>query len=148
MSRLLEDHRHFQYLFRVAKEDQRKALHKTVDKSQLKALCEIAHNAIKETIVWTAEEELRLKRFRKIIYVLGKKSSNRKERPCLTKSGRCRRSPVRYRRDMEKMIQVSSEIYQKFLSEQKRKQTGEGTKKRKLGPPGIPVKDKQIWISL
>ena len=60
---------------------------------------------------------------------------------------------------MEKMILVPYERYQKLLSDQKKKQTGEGTKgrsikpdhskeeiKKKLGPPGIP--EKKHWISL
>ncbi|CAG2196395.1 unnamed protein product [Mytilus edulis] len=80
MSRLLDTHHHFLHLLRTAKKDQRKALLKTIDKSQLKALCEIAHNIIKGTIVLTPSEKLRLKRFKKIINILGRKSSTRKER--------------------------------------------------------------------
>ena len=80
MSRLLEDHRHFLHLLRVAKKDQRNALLRTIDKTQLRALSEIAHNVIKGTVVLTPEEKLRLKRFKQIINVLGRKSSTRKER--------------------------------------------------------------------
>lgn len=80
MGLLLEDQRHFLHLLRVARKNQRKALLKTIDKSQLKALCEIAHNVIKGTIVLTPEEKLRLKRYKKTIDVLGKKSSTRKQR--------------------------------------------------------------------
>lgn len=87
MSRLLEDHRHFLQLLKVAKSDQRKALLKTIDKSQLKALSEIAHNVIKGTIVLTPEEKLRLKRYKYIINVLGRKTSTRKQRLLVLQRG-------------------------------------------------------------
>lgn len=80
MSRLLEDQRYFLHLLRTTNKDQRKALLNTIDKSQLKALSEIAHNVIKGTIVLTPSEKAKLKRFKKIIAILGRKSSTRKER--------------------------------------------------------------------
>lgn len=80
MSRLIEDQIHFLELLRTAKKEQRKALLKTVDKLQLKALSEIAHNVIKGTIVLTPSDRTKLRRFKKIIDILGRKSSTRKER--------------------------------------------------------------------
>lgn len=80
MSRLLDTHQHFLHLLRTAKKDQRKALLKTIDKSQLKVLSEIAHNVIKGTIVLTPSEKVKLKRFKKIISILGRKTSTRKDR--------------------------------------------------------------------
>lgn len=80
MSQLLEDQRHFLHLLRSTKKDQRKALLSTIDKPQLKALSEIAHNVIKGTIVLTPAERRRLKRFKQIINVLGRKSSTRAQR--------------------------------------------------------------------
>lgn len=80
MSRLIEDQIHFLELLRTAKKEQRKALLKTVDKLQLKALSEIAHNVIKGTIVLTPSDRTKLRRFKKIIDIMGRKSSTRKER--------------------------------------------------------------------
>lgn len=80
MSRLLEDQVHFLQLLRTTKKDQRKALLKTIDKSQLKALSEIAHNVIKGTIDLSTSDKVKLKRYKKILSILGRKSSTRRER--------------------------------------------------------------------
>ena len=79
MSRLLKDQVHFLQLLRITKKDQRKALLKTIDKSQLKALSEIAH-VIKGTIDLSPTDKVKLKRYKKILSILGRKTSTRTER--------------------------------------------------------------------
>ncbi|CAC5391246.1 unnamed protein product [Mytilus coruscus] len=112
MSRLLEHHQLFLHLLWLAKKDQPKALLTTIDKSQLKALSEIAPNVTKGTIVLTSAEKLRLKRFKNIISVLGRKSSRRKRKtPRFTKRSCWHRSSSEYRKDMEKMSLMPYEKY-------------------------------------
>lgn len=78
MSRLLEDQVHFLELLRNTNKLQRKALLTTIDKQQLKALSEIAHNIIKGSVNLNPTDKNRLKKYKKILSTLGKKSSTRR----------------------------------------------------------------------
>ena len=80
MSRLLDTHQHFLHLLLVAKKDQRKALLRTIDKSQLKVLTEIAHNVLKGTVALSEEEKKTLRKYRKIIVTLGSRRGTRKSK--------------------------------------------------------------------
>lgn len=80
MSRLLENQVHFLELLRTAKKDQRKSLLKTINKLQLKALSEIAHNVIKGTIVLSSDDKIKLRGYKKILTTLGRKSSTQRDR--------------------------------------------------------------------
>lgn len=80
MSKLLEDQVHFLGMLQTASKEQRKALLKTIDKQQLKALSEIAHNVIKGTVVLSTEEKKKLKKYKKLITILGRKSRTRRDR--------------------------------------------------------------------
>lgn len=150
MSRLLENQVHFLELLRTAKKDQRKSLLKTINKLQLKALSEIAHNVIKGTIVLSSDDKIKLRGYKKILTTLGRKSSE-----FASTWVDCRRTSFERRKNMDKMILIPYDRYQKLC----KRQTGEGTesskksnlgstKKSKLGPPGMPAKNDKTWISL
>ena len=76
MSRLLEDQVHFLELFRTTNTLQRKGLLKTIDKPQLKAT--IAHNIIKGSVTLNPNDKNKLKKYKKILSILGKKTSTRR----------------------------------------------------------------------
>ena len=80
MSKLLEEQAHFLELLQTTSKQQRKALLQTIDKLQLKALSEIAHNIIKKTIVLTPEDKKKLKKHKKIITLLGRKTAARRDK--------------------------------------------------------------------
>jgi Zn-dependent oligopeptidase len=75
MSRLLEQQDHFLELLHTTRKLQRQALLRTIDKSQLKALSEIAHNVIKGSVILSPSDKNRLKKYNKVISVLGRKST-------------------------------------------------------------------------
>lgn len=78
MSRLLEDQVHFLELFRTTNKLQRKGPLETIDKPQLKALSEIAHNIIKGSVTLNPNDKKKLKKYKKILSILGKKTSTRR----------------------------------------------------------------------
>ena len=67
-------------LLRTTKKVQKKVLLQTIDKSQLKALSEIAHNVVKGTIALTPSDKTKLKRYKKNLSIVGRTSSTRRER--------------------------------------------------------------------
>ena len=80
MSRLLEQQDHFLELLRTTRKLQRQALLRTIDKSQLKALSEIAHNVIKGSVILSPSDKNRLKKYKKVLSVLGRKSTTRRDK--------------------------------------------------------------------
>ena len=80
MSQLIEEQWHFLEVLRTCNKKQKRALLKTIDKKQLNALSEIAHNVIIGTIILTPIEKNRLKKYKKILTILGKKKATRRER--------------------------------------------------------------------
>ena len=75
MSLLLEQQDHFLELLRTTRKLQRQALLRTIDKSQLKALSEIAHNVIKGSVILSPSDKNRLKKYKRVLSVLGRKST-------------------------------------------------------------------------
>jgi hypothetical protein len=73
---LIEDQGHYLQLLQSTFKLQRKALLRTITKPQLKALCEITHNVLNGTVVLSPS----LKRYKKILTLLGKKKSTRREK--------------------------------------------------------------------
>jgi hypothetical protein len=57
MSRLLEQQNHFLELLRTTRRLQRQALLRTIVKSQLKPLSEIAHNVIKGSVILSPSDK-------------------------------------------------------------------------------------------
>jgi Zn-dependent oligopeptidase len=80
MSRLLEQQDHFFKLLRTTCKLQRQTLLRTIDKSQLKALSEIAHNVIKGSVILSSSDKNRLKKYKKVLSVLGRKSTKRRDK--------------------------------------------------------------------
>ena len=80
MSRLLEQQDHFLELLRTTRKLQRQALLRTIDKSQLKALSEIIHNVIKGSIILSPSDKNRLKKYKKVLSVLGRMSTKRRDK--------------------------------------------------------------------
>jgi hypothetical protein len=71
MGRLLEQD-HFLELLRTTRKLQRQTLLRTIDKLQLKALSEIAHNVIKGSVILSPSDKNRMKKNKKVLSVLGK----------------------------------------------------------------------------
>ena len=71
MVELIRQQRHFLQLLIQTTAAQRKALLHTITKQQLRALSQIAYNILKFKIQLTASEKVRLKRHRRVIYLLG-----------------------------------------------------------------------------
>lgn len=80
MTSWLDREVHFLELLRTCGRTQGQALLSTIDKSQLRALSEIAHNVIKGTIVLDVNQKKKLKRYKRIITRLGKKKNSVKDR--------------------------------------------------------------------
>ena len=177
MSRLLEQQDHFLELLRTTRKLQRQALLRTIVKSQLKALSEIAHNVIKGSVILSPSDKNRLKKCMRVLSVLGRKLTKRRDKLKALQSKTVHRSSIERRKfsTMEKMILIPYEKYQRLISKSTSQQNavddvkdGGGfktpiEKKRKLGPPGAPVKPydrhpktktsvraetKPIWITL
>jgi hypothetical protein len=53
---------------------------RTIDKSQLKALSGIAHNVIKGSVILSPFDKNRLKKYKKVLSVLGRKSTKRRDK--------------------------------------------------------------------
>jgi len=51
---------------------------RNIDKSQLKALSEIAHNVIKGSVIMSPSDKNRLKKYKKVLSVLGRKSTKKR----------------------------------------------------------------------
>ena len=79
MSRLLEQQNHLE-LLRTTRRLQRQALLRTIDKSQLKALMEIAHNVIKGSVILSPSDKNRPKKYKRMLSVLGRKSTKRRDK--------------------------------------------------------------------
>ena len=75
MSRLLEDQVHFLELLCATKKVQKRALLQTIYKLQLMALSGIAHNVFKGTIALKPSDKIKLKKYKKTLSILGRKSS-------------------------------------------------------------------------
>ena len=80
LSRFLEQQDHFLELLRTTRKLQRQALLRNIDKSQLKALSEIAHNVIKGSVIMSPSDKNRLKKYKKVLSVLGRKSMKRRDK--------------------------------------------------------------------
>jgi len=80
MSWLIEDQGHYLQLLQSTSTLRRKALLTTITKPQLKALCEITHNVLKGTVELSPSEKKTLKRYKKILTLLGEKKSTRREK--------------------------------------------------------------------
>jgi hypothetical protein len=80
MSRLLEQQSHFLEFLRTTRKLQRQALLRTIDKSQLKALSEIAHNVIKGSVILCRPIKNRLKKYKKVLSILGRESTKRRDK--------------------------------------------------------------------
>ena len=80
MSRLLEQQDHFIELLRTTRKLQRQALLRTIDKSQLKALSEIVHNVIKGSVILSPSYKNRLKKYKRVLSVLERKSTKRRDK--------------------------------------------------------------------
>jgi Zn-dependent oligopeptidase len=80
MSRLLEQQDHFLEVLCTTRKLQRQALLRTIDKSQLKALSEIIHNVIKGSIILSPSDKNRLKKYKKVLSVLGRMSTKRRDK--------------------------------------------------------------------
>ena len=52
----------------------------TINKPQLKALSEIAHNVLKGIVTLSPSEKVKLKRYKKILTLLGRKRLTRREK--------------------------------------------------------------------
>ena len=71
MVQLIRQQRHFLQLLLLTTSAQRKALLHTITRPQLRALSQIAHNILKFKIRLTPSEKKRLKRQRRLVYLLG-----------------------------------------------------------------------------
>ena len=80
LSRFLEQQDHFLELLRTTRKLQRQALLRNIDKSQLKALSAIAHNVIKGSVIMSPSDKNRLKKYKKVLSVLGRKSMKRRDK--------------------------------------------------------------------
>ena len=80
MSRLLEQQNHFLELLSTTRRLQRQALLRTIAKSQLKALSEIAHNVIKGSVILSPSDKNRPKKYKRMLSVLGRKSTKRRDK--------------------------------------------------------------------
>ena len=80
MSGLLEQQDDFLEMFRTTHTLQRQALLRIIDKSQLEALREIAHNVIKGNVILSPSDKSRLKKYKKVLRVLGRKSTKRQNK--------------------------------------------------------------------
>ena len=147
MSRLIEDQGHYLQLLQSTSKLQRKALLTTITKPQLKALCEITHNVLKGTVELSPSEKKTLKRYKKILTLLGKKIYETRETESITKrinGGRFSFIEYCWSFIMDKMILISFEKYKNLTSRQTSKELkGTGyqmTNRRNLGPPGTPEK--------
>ena len=75
MVKLIKEQRHFLQLFVQTTFAQRKSLLRTITQHQLRALSQIAHNIIKFRIKLNPTEKAVLKRERRILYILGDRTS-------------------------------------------------------------------------
>ena len=73
MSRLLEQQDHFLELLRTTRKLQIQALLRTIVKSQLKALSEIAHNVIKGSVILSPSDKKQTEEVQEGAERLGKK---------------------------------------------------------------------------
>lgn len=121
----------------------------TINKPQLKALSEIAHNVLKGIVTLTPLEKVKLKRYKKILTLLGRKIYETRETRRTTPRNNGARSFIKYRwtYTMAKMILIPYEKYKKLTTKESStdmKEYGfQPTKKRKLGPPGVPTTTKK-----
>jgi hypothetical protein len=108
MSRLLEQQDHFLELLRTTRKLQRQALLRTIVKSQLKALSEIAHNVIKGSVILSPSDKNRLKKCMRVLSVLGRKLTKRRDKLKALQSKTVHRSSIERRKfsTMEKMILI------------------------------------------
>ena len=79
MSRLIEDQGNYLQLLQSISKLLRKTLLTTIIKPQLKALCEITHNLLKAVVLSPSEERKTLRTYKKILTLLEKKKSTRRE---------------------------------------------------------------------
>ena len=80
MNRLLEQQDHFLELLCTTRKLQRQVLLRTIDKSQLKALSEVTHNVIKGSVILSPSDKNRLKKYKKVLSVLVRKSTKRRDK--------------------------------------------------------------------
>jgi hypothetical protein len=150
MSRLLEQQNHFLELLCTTRRLQRQALLRTIDKSQLKALSEIAHNVIKGSVILSPSDKNRPKKYKRMLSVLGRKSTKRRDK---LKALQNKTTAI-----VHLLNVVNSRQWRKWYwylpkntnvtSQQNAvddvKEGGRFKthieRKRKLGPPGVPVK--------
>jgi hypothetical protein len=79
MTQLVEDKRHFLCLISSTTISQRKALLNSITKPQLKAVSEIVHNVIRETVPLTYLEKSELNKY-KTLLILGRMKSTKREK--------------------------------------------------------------------
>ena len=68
---LMKQQRYYLTLFVRTSPAQRKALLRTITRPQLRALSQIAHNVIKSTVRLKPDEKKTLRRYRRIVHLLG-----------------------------------------------------------------------------
>jgi hypothetical protein len=92
------------YPYRI---EQRQALLRTIVKSQLKALSEIAHNVINGSVILSPSDKNKLKKCKRVLSVLGRKLTKRWDKLKALHSKTVPRSSIERRKfsTMEKMIE-------------------------------------------
>ena len=93
MSTLLTNQRSFLEHFLKAGLKQRKVLLQTITDVQLRALGEVIHNVLKGNVPLTTEQKRKLKRYRRILYVLADKTLKPSQKRKLIVGGA---NPIRY----------------------------------------------------
>ena len=72
---LMKEQRYFLKLFEETTPAQRKSLLLAITRPQIRALSQIAHNVIKFTIRLKPEEKKKLRRYRRVLHLLGDKKA-------------------------------------------------------------------------
>ena len=85
MSDLIRQQRHFLHLFVQTSSTQRKALLTTATPSQLRVLCEIAHNVARGKVSIPSVDQKKLQRDRRFIHLLGDKHLGYKHKQTLVR---------------------------------------------------------------
>ena len=93
MSQLLSGQRSFLEHFMKAGLKQRKVLLQTITDVQLKALGEVTHNVLKGNVPLTTEQRAKLRRHRRILYVLADKTLKSSRKRKIVVRGA---NPIRY----------------------------------------------------
>ncbi len=86
MVALIRRERHFLSLLTKTTQKQRRALLNTITRDQLKAISEIVHNINKSNIILSEDQKRKLRKKRRLIYVLGQKRLGYDRKSALVKS--------------------------------------------------------------